>query len=115
MLTSATTSILVNSMSGQFSVTAGKFVGGLATMSSVGAVTYGYYPNVMLRGSHNPVFGGMSWNATDAPACSTANGWFAVDKVVYTGVTVTSLDLRFEEHCNGLTPALRGAVHWNLY
>jgi hypothetical protein len=26
--------------------------------------------------------------------------------------SVLSLDLRFERHCEGMTPALRGAVHY---
>jgi len=35
-----------------------------------------------------------------------------VDGVTYSGATLTSLDLRFEQHCEGLAPALHGQIHW---
>jgi len=37
--------------------------------------------------------------------------WFTVDKINFTGTTITSLDLRFEQHCDGTVAALRGAIH----
>ena len=114
LLRSSSAPILVNSNDGRFSVTVQGFTGVFATMNSIGAVTYGYYPNVMLRDSHNPVFGGMTWSADGIADCTSVAGWYAVDRIVYTERTVTSLDLRFEQRCNGLTPALRGAVHWDL-
>jgi len=113
LLTPPKTSILVQSAGGRFSVTTSTFTGVFATMNTITAVTYGFYPNVMLRDSHNPVFGGMTWSAVGAPPCTSINGWYAVDRVGYAGQAVTSLDLRFEQHCDGLTPALRGAVHWS--
>jgi len=36
-----------------------------------------------------------------------------VDRLVYTNGVVTSLDLRFEQRCEGGTPALHGAIHWD--
>ena len=117
LIASPASRILVNSNGGRFSATMPGFVGEFATMDAVGVVTYGYYPNVMLRDSHNVVFGGMKWRADGvAVECTTVNGWFAVDRVVYNSEgTVTSLDLRFEQHCNGLAAALRGLVHWNMF
>lgn len=115
LYTTPSTSILVNSTGGNFSVTTPSFNGGFATMSTLASVKVGYYPNVMLRGEHNPVFGGMTWSATGAEKCSSVIGWFVVDKVAYNDYAMSSIDLRFEQHCNGLTASLRGAVHWNLF
>jgi hypothetical protein len=35
-----------------------------------------------------------------------------VDHVAYSGPNITALDLRFEQHCEGGNPALRGAIRW---
>ena len=40
------------------------------------------------------------------------HGWFVVDAVTYVGDTLTAIDLRFEQHCEGHAPALRGEIHW---
>jgi hypothetical protein len=44
--------------------------------------------------------------------CNSSTGWFVVDGVSYVGDTLTSIDLRFEQHCESATPALRGKIHW---
>lgn len=113
--TSPSTSILVNSTGGRFSVTMPSFTGVFTAMRALSAVKEGYYPNVMLRDAHNPVFGGMAWSAAGRETCGSVIGWFAIDRVAYNDYALSSLDMRFEQHCNGLTAALRGAVHWNLF
>jgi hypothetical protein len=34
--------------------------------------------------------------------------------VAYSGNQLTALALRFEQHCEGHSPALRGAIGWTL-
>jgi hypothetical protein len=59
----------------------------------------------------NPAKGGLAMSAHNI-ACNTLSGWFVIDKVSYVGETITELDLRFEQHCYGMAPALRGQLHW---
>ena len=40
------------------------------------------------------------------------NGWFAVDKVSYSGSALAEIDLRFEQYCDSNTVPLRGKLHW---
>src|SRR6185369_13952748 len=35
------------------------------------------------------------------------------DAVEYANGVVTSMDLHFEQHCEGATAALRGTIHWS--
>ncbi|MEX1994257.1 MAG: hypothetical protein WD929_06310 [Steroidobacteraceae bacterium] len=71
----------------------------------------GYYGDLQRAGSHNPVKGGLSWGG-EGRGCNTLTGWFVVDSVTYVGTTLTAIDLRFEQHCEGGAPALRGEIHW---
>jgi hypothetical protein len=36
-----------------------------------------------------------------------------VDRVVYTAGKITEVELRFEQHCEGGGPALRGQIRWS--
>jgi hypothetical protein len=58
---------------------------------------------------------GLSWSG-EGRSCSAALGWFTVDQATYQttdhGTDLASLDLRFEQHCEGGTPALHGQIHW---
>jgi hypothetical protein len=36
-----------------------------------------------------------------------------VDRITYVDNVLTSIDLRFEQHCEGGSTALRGAMHWD--
>jgi hypothetical protein len=44
--------------------------------------------------------------------CNTLTGWFAIDSYTLTAGALTGIDLRFEQHCEGGTPALHGQLHW---
>jgi hypothetical protein len=55
---------------------------------------------------------GMSWSG-EGRVCDTLTGWFVVDSVTYVGETLTAIDLRFEQHCEGTAPALYGKIHWS--
>ena len=69
----------------------------------------GYYGEAQgLAG--NPTVGRLS--VTGDYGCSDLTGWFVIDSISYSGDTMTGVDLRFEQHCYGLAPAVRGKVHW---
>jgi len=71
----------------------------------------GYYGDLQRYPFHNPVKGGLSWSG-EGRGCNTLTGWFVVDSVTYNGSAITAIDLRFEQHCEGGTPALFGDIHW---
>jgi len=85
----------------------GDFVG----MNTLQRLQVGYYPNVQRAGSHNPTSGGMSWSG-EGRGCNTVTGWFAIDSITYTDGAISAIDIRFEQHCDGRAPALRGKLHW---
>lgn len=80
-------------------------------MSSEPKLRIGYYRDLERYGFNNPVKGGMLWWGEDRN-CDTLEGWFTVDNVTYEVDRLTSIDLRFEQHCEGAAPALHGAIHW---
>ncbi len=80
-------------------------------MSTLTRLEPGYYGDLQRYPFHNPVKGGLSWSG-EGRGCNTLTGWFVIDNVVYDGITLTAIDLRFEQHCEGGAPALRGEIHW---
>jgi hypothetical protein len=113
--TPANSTITLSASSGRLTVGVAQgvagWIGEFKAMESLSQVQQGYYPGVMRFPFHNPSKGGMSWEG-NSRSCNTLTGWFAVDRITYSGNTVTGLDLRFEQHCDGNTPALRGKIHW---
>ena len=89
------------------------WVGDFQTMNTIGRLQIGYYGSLERYPFHNPVKGGLAWYG-QGRGCNTLTGWFVVDNVSYVGSTLTAIDLRFEQHCEGATAALRGQVHWTL-
>jgi hypothetical protein len=73
----------------------------------------GYYADVKGARFHNPVKGGMSWTGAGR-GCSESSGWYAVDAIEYepSGL-VKRLDMRFEQHCEGRSAPLHGAIHYD--
>ena len=59
----------------------------------------------------NPTRGSLGV-AEQSRGCSMTTGWFAVDNVAYASGTITALELRFEQHCEDMTPALHGAIRF---
>lgn len=82
------------------------------TMNAIARPQAGYYPDLSRFPFHNPAKGGFSWTG-EGRACNTLSGWVAIDRATYSGNTLTGLEMRFEQHCEGGTPALRGAIRWN--
>ena len=87
------------------------WTGRFQAMSSISRLAPGYYANVQRWPFHNPATGGLDWSGMGR-GCNMVSGWFVVDSVSYVGNAIASLDLRFEQHCEGMTPALRGKIHW---
>lgn len=86
----------------------GDFVG----MNTLSQLEPGYYGNLQRFPFHNPVKGGLSWSG-DGRGCNTLTGWFVVDKATYAYGSLSEVDLRFEQHCEGGYAALRGKIHWS--
>lgn len=86
----------------------GDFIG----MNTLSQLQPGYYGNLERYPFHNPAKGGLSWWG-DGRGCNTLTGWFVVDGVTWNGSSLATLDLRFEQHCEGGAPALRGKIHWD--
>ncbi|KQV90746.1 hypothetical protein ASD15_01320 [Massilia sp. Root351] len=72
----------------------------------------GYYGDLTRYPFQNANMGGLDWSG-EGRGCNTLRGWFVVDKVEYAGAKLSAIDLRFEQHCEGGSSALRGQVHWN--
>jgi hypothetical protein len=85
--------------------------GDFQAMSSLTQVEPGYYGNLERFPIHNPARGGLDWFG-QGRGCDTLTGWFAVDGISYVNGALTAVDLRFEQHCEGGTPALHGQIHW---
>jgi hypothetical protein len=73
----------------------------------------GYYPFAMRYSLAIP--GATSFFvASNFPSagCNSISGWFAVDSVVYSGGILSRIAIRFEQHCEGATPALHGLLRY---
>ncbi|HEU4653987.1 MAG TPA: hypothetical protein VFS47_08365 [Steroidobacteraceae bacterium] len=81
-------------------------------MVSISQLQPGYYANVQGTAVHNPARGGMNIDG-NGHACNVVAGWFAIDSIAYEGSTVSSIDVRFEQHCEGVPEALRGRIRWS--
>lgn len=113
--TPATAILSVSATGGHLSVNVNGntwWYGNFQTMNSLTQLQPGFYPGLQRYPFNNPVFGGLDWSG-DGRGCNTEKGWFVVDSVTYdvNGV-LTSIDLRFEQNCEGGTTALHGAIHW---
>ena len=79
--------------------------------SHLAQVTVGAYVDNLGAPLHDPATGGMRWWG-EARACSEHTNVFTVDAVTYSAGEISSVDISFEQHCDGLPPALRGQIHW---
>ncbi|WP_179119124.1 DUF4214 domain-containing protein [Massilia sp. KIM] len=86
----------------------GQFVG----MNTLTRLQPGYYAGLTRYPFHDPARGGLSWSG-EGRGCNQLTGWFAIDSISYQGTAITAVDLRFEQHCEGGVPALRGRVRWS--
>jgi hypothetical protein len=72
----------------------------------------GYFQNLTRAPFADPAVGGIDWFG-EGRGCNTIKGWLVIDRVELTAGAVTAIDLRFEQHCEGGTAALRGELHWS--
>jgi hypothetical protein len=86
--------------------------GDFAGMNTLSQLEPGYYGDLQRYPFHNPVKGGLDWGG-DGRGCNTLTGWFVIDKITYVQGSLTEVDMRFEQHCEGGSPALRGRIRWN--
>jgi hypothetical protein len=118
LLTAPTVSFSTSSQgAAQFSLTVttsstSSWRGDFKAMNVLTQLEPGYYPNVRRYPFHNPAFGGLDWSGMGR-GCNELTGWFAIDSVTYTAGNVTAIELRFEQHCEGRAPALRGKLRWS--
>jgi uncharacterized repeat protein (TIGR01451 family) len=91
--------------------TADTWTGSFLAMNVLTQLQQGYYGNLERYPFNNPVTGGLDWSG-NGRGCNTLTGWFAVDSISYSGTALQSVDLRFEQHCEGGAPALHGKIHW---
>jgi uncharacterized repeat protein (TIGR01451 family) len=110
-MTSTTTTVSTFTGTGRVSVVGGGWTGEFQAMDGLAQLQVGYYGNLSRYPFHNHVRGGLDWGG-NGRGCNTLQGWFAVDSVSYDASGLAAIDLRFEQHCDGITPALRGKVHW---
>lgn len=85
--------------------------GNFQAMTGVSPLQSGYYQRLQRYPFHDPARGGLSWYG-DGRGCNTLTGWFAVDSISIAAGVLTAVDLRFEQHCEGWSQALRGKIHW---
>jgi hypothetical protein len=68
------------------------------------------FTNAARYGFHSPG-PGMSVSMEDG--CNEIAGTFTVESVTFHRERMKSVVLHFEQHCEGLTPALRGTLRWH--
>ena len=90
-----------------------RWTANFAAMNTLFQLEAGYYGDLQRYPFHNPVKGGMDWGG-EGRGCNTLSGWFVIDQVTFDGAALSSIDLRFEQHCSGDIAALRGEVHWDM-
>lgn len=81
-------------------------------MSTISELQEGYYPGLTRYPFHNPATGGLEWWG-EGRGSNTLTGWFVIDSVTYEGGVLKAIELRFEQHSEGATPALHGAIRWS--
>lgn len=82
-------------------------------MESLFTMKPALFDRLSLYGRHSLYRGGMGWKKP-GQTCRDIQGWFFVDSVTWTAnQELASVELRFEQHCNGEGAALRGKVRWS--
>ena len=104
--------ITVSATENSIEVLVGGWRGTFKGMNSIDKIEPGFYAGLQRYPFNNPTKGGLSWSG-NGRGCNTSNGWFVIDNVVYTGDNLSSVDLRFEQHCGGQEAALNGKIHWS--
>jgi hypothetical protein len=73
----------------------------------------GTYTGLTRYPFHDAAQGGLDWFG-EGRGCNTLTGSMTVDSATYLNALLTTVDLRFEQHCEGAAPALHGQIHWDV-
>jgi len=73
----------------------------------------GTYTGLTRYPFHDPAHGGLDW-VGEGRGCNTLTGSMTVDGATYFNGLLATVDLRFEQHCEGAAPALHGQIHWDV-
>ena len=114
LYTGATATLSVTAIGNRLAISVNgteNWSGNFQAMNVLTQLEPGYYGNLQRYPFHNPTAGGLDWFG-QGRGCNTLTGWFVVDAVTYTNGSLTAVDLRFEQHCEGGAPALNGKIHW---
>ncbi len=112
LLTPANSTItLTTNLTAALRISVGGWGGDFVGMTGLSQLQPGYYGDLQRYPFHNVAKGGMDWSG-NGRGCNTLKGWFVVDKVSYSLGQLTSIDLRFEQHCEGGVAAQHGVIHW---
>jgi uncharacterized repeat protein (TIGR01451 family) len=90
----------------------GGWTGYFQAMNTLANLQPGYYGNLLRFPGNNPTMGGLSWSGYGR-GCNTASGWFVIDSVTYSGSSLDSIELRFEQNCEETEPPLHGYIRWS--
>lgn len=89
-----------------------QWIGDFRAMSSIATLEKGHYARLGPMAAHDPALGGLTWRA-DGRACAGSSGWVVIDELTRAADgSVSRLDLRFEQRCEGDSGALRGKLRW---
>jgi hypothetical protein len=90
-----------------------RWTGNFKSMDSLAKMRRGLYAHLEgYPGIYNPTRGGIGWSGEGRGCAPT--GWFIVDEVTYVDGQMATLDMRFEQRCNGGPWALRGRIRWSV-
>jgi hypothetical protein len=106
--------VFARTFPGRFSLSVAgsrNWTGNFQAMGTLAKLQTGYYGNLQRYPFHNAAMGGLDWSG-EGRGCGVLSGWFVVDAVAYQGDMLSLIDLRFEQYCDGIIPALRGRIHW---
>ncbi len=73
----------------------------------------GLYGNLRGNLDEAPSRGSLTWSGRAINCGKDAGGWYAVDQIAYNGTVVESIELRFEQRCDGFDGSLRGKIRWS--
>lgn len=88
-----------------------EWTGDFQAPDSLNQLLPGSYTDLQRYPFHDPSKGGLSWYG-EGRGCNTLTGSFTIDSVLYATGNLAGIDLRFEQHCEGGSTALRGKIHW---
>jgi hypothetical protein len=87
------------------------FTGEIQMPLHLSAIEVGIYQDLRRYPFHNPVIGGLTWGGNGL-GCNRSTGWLAIDSIQYEYGIVKSIELRFEQFCEGSTSSVRGQIRW---